>query len=62
MFRWGSGGSAFTAGRIIPTQGRCLLLRKDFLGPVHVATKPRPPGLVFYELRPAKGHLQTVSL
>lgn len=56
MFKCGSGGngdSALTAGQ---PKRRCLLLRKDFLGPVHVAAQPRPPRLVLYELRPAKGN------
>lgn len=64
MFRCGSGGSgdsAFSAGRISPTQEKVLAAQKRLFGTSALATQPKPPGLVFYELRPAKGHLEIVS-
>lgn len=55
MWQWGQ------CSALAQPKRRCLLLKKGFLGPVHVATQPRPPGLLFHELRPAKGQLEIVS-
>lgn len=52
--RWGPRCPEPQGGAAQPKR-RCSLLGRGSLGLGHMAAQPGPLGLVFYELRPAKG-------